>query len=146
MEARTFEQLLEEAFSFLETEYGFTRVKENDWQYAYETQDCSFLVFMEYGRLVIGLEPQGNGAKQLTTQNILPRRIDIIVVSECLDPKLKYEMVTLEDGRSTNIPVEIHKRAELIRKYFGNFLKGDFSEWFQVEECLAERRKNFYNR
>jgi hypothetical protein len=140
-----FKRLIEEHCKFLQSDFGCVIEKITDWKYIAENSTTRILLLIEGNALTIGLEPIGEGANQLLRINIIPSSIEVVVISECLDPKFKYQL-TLINGKEYmhDIPIEIKKRTKLLKNYCMNMLRGDFSEWPKIKNCISERRQRFY--
>ena len=62
----------------------------------------------------------------------------------CLDPNLKYSVEKLWGKTTfTNVPVEMEKRAFLLRQYCKEILTGNYSNWIQITECISKRANEF---
>jgi len=133
-----FNKLMKKSFRYLENEFSFSVRKVNDWTYVAETPDTRIYIYIEhYAILVVEIEPIGEQANQLLRQNILPSRADIVPMSKYYNPKLNYKPEMLDKKNYIhNIPIEIEKRATLLKTYFTKMLRGDFSDWPKMEKYL----------
>lgn len=132
--ASEFDKFTKQSFEYLEKEYGFTMRKLDDWAYVAETSNTIIHIYVEhYAILVVEIEPIGEPAKWLLSQNMLPSRAGIVPLSNYYNPNLNYEPALLDPINFVqNIPVELDKRAELLKTYFIKMLQGDFSDWPQM--------------
>jgi len=132
--ASEFAKYTKQSFEYLEKEYGFTMRKLDDWDYVAETSNTKIHIYVEhYAILVVEIEPIGEQAKWLLSQNILPARAGIVPMSNYYNPNLNYQPAMLDPKNFVqNIPVELDKRADLLKTYFINMLQGDFSDWPQM--------------
>jgi hypothetical protein len=130
IDSSLFEGMLYKNYSFLIDDYGFSINKKGDYDYIAGAPKIQLSIFIEHATLVTNLEPIGEEARKLLRINIIPRKIGVTTICEYLDPSLHYEvkMVNKEEFVQ-NIPVELEQRANLLKKYCGNMLRGDFSEW-----------------
>jgi len=137
-----FKNLVEEQCQFLQTDYGCSLKKINDWKYTVENMTTRVLFLIEGDALTVGIEAIGEGANQLLRKNIIPSGTEVFVICECLDRELHYEIALIgKDRWIHNIPIEIENRTRLLRKYCTKMLQGDFSEWPGIEKCLSEKRR-----
>lgn len=132
-------------YGFLVDEYQCLLTQKDDWTYIFENTTTRVIIMMERGvNLVVEIEPIGEGARSLLRQNILPTKLGVIPICMCLDKELKYKVERqYEKSRFVNVPVELEKQADLLRKYCQHILHGDFSEWVQIENCLSARSGEF---
>lgn len=134
-----FDELVNVHYKFLEENFGFSVHKRSDWTYVVESHDTRIHIYLEhFAILVVEIEPIGEAAKQLLRKNLLPSIIDIVPISNYYDPELHYKAAMREEKRfEHNIPVEIARRAELLKKYFFKMLQGDFSEWGEISRRFS---------
>ncbi len=145
--AEEFELLVREQSKFLLIDYDCSLVKVNDWKYFIENGTTRVMYLIEGDALALGIEPIGDGANQLLKQNIIPSSIDVFVISECLDPTLRYSVITIgENWYIHNIQVEIKNRTNLLKKYCQKMLQGDYSQWPDIKKCLSEQRSRLYKK
>lgn len=145
LQASEFEALVIKHFKFLVDNHKFTVKKIDDWTYYIENRVMRVRILLEHSTLLsIAIEPIGEGANQLLRKNISPYGgLSLVIISMCLDSQLKYKIDRHEGSIATNVPVELEKQTNLLNRYCQKMLKGDFSEWEQIEECRAERRNEF---
>lgn len=145
LSAGEFEKLIKKNFQFLMDEYGFIFNKVNDWEYDFESQRTRVHILSEHALLLsISIEPIGEAARELLQRNISPNRgLGLVIIAMCLDLDLKYKTVKHDGTIATNIPVELEKQAGLLGKYCQKMLRGDFSEWEQIELNRKLRRNDF---
>jgi hypothetical protein len=127
--------LIKKHFGFLIDEYGFLLKKNSDQSYDFESSTTKISIFTEYNTLVIGIEPIGEEARKLLRNNILPKRLDVIVVSECLNPEFDYKVVWDEP-----IPSAMERKSQAVKNYCVDFLSGDFTKWTDVLTALKNRK------
>ena len=132
-----FDVLVKKHYKFLINDFGFSLSKLGDWSFSLENQNAKVSLLVEHENLLsIALEPIGEQSAVLLQKNILPEANSIIVISMCLDPSLQYKVKRLDKkGISHNIPVELERQAELIKKYCEKMLDGDFSSWGTIKNC-----------
>jgi len=128
--------LIKKHFGFLIDEYGFLLKKNSDQSYDFESSTTKISIFTEYNTLVIGIEPIGEEARKLLRNNILPEQLDVIVVSECLNPDFDYKVIWDEP-----IPFAMERKSQVVKNYCVDFLRGDFTKWADVLNALKNRRK-----
>lgn len=145
LSAGEFEGLIKKNFQFLVDEYGFIFNKVNDWTYDFESQRTRIHILSEHALLLsISIEPIGEAARELLQRNISPGRgLGLVIISMCLDLELKYRMLRYDGTIAINIPIELEKQVQLLKKYCQKMLLGDFSEWEQIEVNRKLRRNDF---
>jgi len=143
--ASEFEKLTIQHYQFLIDEFGFIINKIGDWSFSLETENARVFLLVEHATLLtVAIEPIGKGASQLLRQNILPKGIEVVVISMCLDPNLHYSVAKLDNkGIAHDIPTEMKRRAVLLKKYCEKMLNGDFSDWGTIENCMSTRAYDF---
>jgi hypothetical protein len=143
--ASEFEMLIKKHYKFLIDDFGFTLNKLGDWSFSLETKNAMVSFLVEHASLLsVALVPIGEEAARLLRQNILPNGISVIVISMCLDPTLQYKIQRLNNKNiDNNIPIEMERRAELLKKYCNKMLNGDFSDWGAIENCMSSRAYEF---
>lgn len=142
-----FEMLVKKYYKFLIDEFGFSLSKQGDWSFSLETKNTKISLLVEHECLLsVALQPIGDEASRLLRQNILPSEISVIVISMCLDPNLQYKIKRLGSNSIDNdIPVELERCAELLKKYCKKMLTGDFSDWGMIKNCMSKRAYEFLN-
>ena len=133
-----FDQLTRNNFQWLEDDFGFSIRKLKDWVYVAETNETRVHIYLQhFAILVVEIEPIGEPANKLLSQNILPSHADIVPISKYYNPELIYKPEMLDEKNYIqNIPLEIEKRAALLKTYLTKMLQGDFSDWLKMEEYL----------
>jgi len=130
IDSNIFESMLYKSYSFLIDDYGFSINKNGDYDYTASTQNIRLRIFVEHLTLVTNLVPIGDEASKLLRINITPRSIGVTTICEYFDPSLHYGVEMIDKKEFVqNIPVELERRAKLLKKYCGNMLQGDFSDW-----------------
>ena len=130
IDSKIFENTLYKSYSFLIDDYGFSINKNGDYDYRANTQNIRLGIFVEHATLVTNLVPIGDEARKLLRINITPRSIGITTICEYFDPSLHYEVEMIDKKEFVqDIPVELERRAKLLKKYCGNMLQGDFFDW-----------------
>lgn len=139
------EELIRYHFKFLEDDYGFAFSREENWKYSFQTTKVDVSILIEHRiNPVVEIQPINESASNLLKNNVLPNRYGVIAISMCLDPALKYKIEKIsEKSAHVHIPIEIKKRADLLKRYCSNILKGDFSCWSQISLCLSKRGREF---
>lgn len=136
--SEAFGQFVKKYYEFLEIDYGFSITKLDDWSYIAETHQTRVHIYLEhYTMLVVEIEPIGEASQKLLRENIVPSRADIIPMSRYYNPALHYKAEMLDEKNFVhNVPVELERRANLLKTYFANMLRGDFSDWPNMEKFL----------
>ncbi len=139
-----FDQLVKKYYQFLMDDFGFVMEKIADWSFRLKTQNTMVTIFAEHGILLtVALQPIGQEADQLQKKHIPSRKIDAIVLSMCLNPDLRYRIARIDKNPiSCDIPLELERRALLLKKYCGKMLGGDFSDWIEIRKRIAERQRD----
>jgi hypothetical protein len=135
-----FEKLVRKHYGFLEEDFGFSMRKLNDWAFLAETRDTRVSVYLEHHSvLVVEIEPIGEGAGQLLRQSILPESMTVLSIFKYYNAELKYAIERLDEKNFVdNVPVELEKRAALLKKYCTKILQGDYSDWPKIERYLSD--------
>ncbi len=137
-----FKNLVLRHYKFLSDDYGFSISQKDDFVYEAETSNAKIRIFIEYSTLVTDMEPAGESANELLRRNLIPKRMGITTICEYLDPGFHYEVEMLDNRNLVhNIPVELERRAILLKKYCGKLLQGDFSVWPDLMAYLTDKRK-----
>jgi hypothetical protein len=132
--------IVRKTLGFLESEKNFM-LRENSPQYYYfESLDCEILVIFEMSKVYVGIRPIGSAKSKLLSGGIHAGRIDIKIVSQCLNPELVFAEV--QWNAEVNLEEELMTYAKLIKRYCGKMINGDFSEWITIQNCLKNRREN----
>jgi hypothetical protein len=130
---------LRKALSFLEDKFGFLLRIEEPRDYYYETASCEVLALFEIHKVYVAIGPIGDTKAKLLRSGIRGGRIDVKIVSQCLDPK--YTFASVPWDAKVDIEKELEEYARLLKKYCNKMLRGDFSQWSRIRECL-EKREN----
>jgi hypothetical protein len=128
------EALVKKSFGFLSDEYQFVMKKKSDLNYDFETSVTRVSVFVEYNRVVVGIEPVGEEARKLLRKNILPEQLDVVVVAEGLNPDLDYKVIWDEPITSA-----MERKSQVVKVYCTDFLLGDFAKWTDVLAAMKKR-------
>jgi len=129
-----FDSLVKNFFGFLINEYHFVLKKSSDLVYDFESSTTKISVFVEYNTLVVGIEPIGEEARKLLRNNILPERLDVIVVAKCLNPDLNYKIIWDEPILSA-----MERESQIVKNYCKVFLIGDFTKWTDI--LIAKKKR-----
>ncbi len=142
-----FERLVTQHYRFLVDDFGFTIKKTGNWSFTLDTGTALVTVFSEQTILLtVALQPAGPSAAQLIKKHVPVRKIEVIVISMCLDPNLQYKVARIDKNPvSCDIPLELERRALLLKKYCGKMLYGDFSEWGEIRQRMVKRRNEILN-
>lgn len=134
-------------YKFLVDEFDFKIIHENNWTYIFESTSVRVMVMMENTiDLVVEIEPIGESARFLLRQNILPFKLSVISICMCLDETLNYKIEKISEKKLIiDTPKEIEKRALLLKQYCPHILRGDFTDWKHIIDCLSRRSKEFLN-
>jgi len=130
---------LRKVLSFLENKYGFSLRIEEPRYYYYETAECEVLALFEIHKVYVAVGPIGETKAKLLRSGTRGGRIDVKIVSQCLDPNYTFESVPWD--AKVDIEKELEEYARLLKKYCNKMLRGDFSQWSSIRECL-EKREN----
>jgi hypothetical protein len=141
-----FKTLVNRYYQFLIDDFDFSIDKSDDWSFNLKAKNTRVFLLVEHAILLtVALEPIEQEARKLLRQNILPRGIEVAVVSMCLDPELRYKAKRINNSIAHDIPFEMERRAELLKKYCTKMLTGDFSDWPSIEKCMSIRAYEYLN-
>lgn len=137
----SFDNLLYQHFGFLIHDYGWQLIKIADKSFLAESKNARIRIFIERNLLVSDIEPIGESANIMLRANIFPSRLRITNLREGIDSNLNYRITWLNAREMIqDIPAEIQKISELLRKYCDDLLRGDFSAWPRIKESVLSRR------
>ena len=129
--------ILRKTLSFLEDKYNFALRFNEPAAYYYETADCEVLAEFEIHKVYISIAPIGEIKANLLRNGTRGGRVDVKIVSQCLDPKYTFKSVPWD--AKVDIEKEVKEYARLLEKYCYKMLQGDFSQWSMIRKCLKER-------
>ena|SRR5215510_788630 len=129
---------LRKALSFLEDKYGFSMRFEEPRFYYYETANCEVLALFEIHKVYVAIGPIGKTKAKLLRVGTHGHRIDIKIVSQCIDPNYTFESVPWD--ATVDIEKELDEYARLLKKYCSKMLRGDFSQWSMINSCIKKRK------
>jgi hypothetical protein len=117
-------------------EFGFSLREEPLGIYYIESSDCQVLVSLEHSKVYVSIGPIGNVREELLQSGTRGGRVNIKIVSGCLDPSYTVEKTPW--NAKIDISKELALYADLIKKYCRKMIKGDFSEWPMIQECVKK--------
>ena len=116
-----FQSSVPEAFAFLREEHGFVIDRDDEYAFTAASTTCEIVVELDWGSIVVSLRPSG------TVRSV---RLSFIVGA--FDPEVlflpRYPWGPKEAWE------EVGRQADLLRRYCGELLRGDFSKWPELEE------------
>jgi hypothetical protein len=131
--------LIEEKLGFLLNDFKFTLIKtKSPREYYLRTSTCELYIHIEHFKPGIAIAPYGELKKKILESGTRIGRINIKIVSECLDKNYTYER--LDWDAKVDLEKEFTLYADLIRKYCMKMIQGDFSQWPAIHECIRKRR------
>jgi hypothetical protein len=135
-----FTDLITRQFQYLIDDYRFTLVRAQDNIVEYESEGCRVLVEVDRGAVSVMLwsnEPQ-----------VIRRfRCDLVTVVLFKDPAYRFAHTYDPDAfvrdRVGTVDRQLGERAELLRRYADDMLRGDFSQRKGLEEYMRRREEEF---
>ena len=124
------------SFGFLMNEFGFSLREEPLDIYYLESSNCQVLVLLEYSSIHASIGPIGDVKKMLLQNGTRGGRVNIKIVSSCLDSSYTFERTPW--NANMDVSKELANYADLIKKYCHKMIKGDFSEWPMIQECIKK--------
>ncbi|MCP4140206.1 MAG: hypothetical protein GY755_07940 [Chloroflexi bacterium] len=135
-----FDRLVRTHYKFLCDEYGFEIEKVKDEHYVAKTENVKVYIELERGiNFVVGIEPTGESANSLLRQNILPRRIGVVIVAQYYDSDFDYKSERIFEKRFiSNLPNKLERWSLVLQKYCIEMLDGDFSDYDSIIKKATE--------
>ena len=132
-----FENLVIRHFGFLEKDFDFLFKRITNDSYRAESSRAIIHIYLEYGvNLIVEIESAGEAASQLRRQNIIPETITLLSVCQYYDPSTK---IREEPNSKHDVRLEMERQANLLKKHCQKILKGDFSDWSEIEKYLKQK-------
>ncbi len=128
-----FKYAVTEEFDFLVKDYGYSVFQDNPWRYSYIRG--SIKLVMEFDGASFGCWIEREDLDLADTY----RAIGVEVISKCLGYQASNEVRFRP--RDEILLNKVKTNSILIKKYCLNFIKGDFSKWDIVIECLKNQDK-----
>ena len=129
--------ILRKSFTFLQDEYGFSLRSERSGTYYYETASCNVVAEFEMYKVYISIGPIGETLATLLRNGTRGGSANVKIVSQCIDPNYTFESVPWD--AKIDIEKELQEYTRLLKKYCHKMLRGDFSQWSMINECIKKR-------
>ena len=108
------------AFAFLESTHGFVLRREDDHGYTASASHADVLVELDWGSIVVSIRPVETG-----------RAVRLSFIVGAKDPTELF--LPRYPWGPSEAREEIERQAELLRRFAGELLAGDFSKWSALE-------------
>lgn len=128
-----FKEIVTTEFSFLVKDYGYSFFQEKPWRLFYQKTPLKIVLEFDGKSFGCWLERE-----DLSKANNY-RAISIEVISKCLGYRVMENMFFR--SREDMLLDEAKKNAVLLQTYCLDLIKGDFSKWDLVIECLKKEDK-----
>ncbi|MBT3313638.1 MAG: hypothetical protein HN390_03395 [Anaerolineae bacterium] len=123
---------------FLETKHDFSLRKDQPGLYYLESERCEIQVLLEYNRkLHIAIAPFGKTRDDILKNSVRPGRIEIKIVSTCVNSRYSFEDTPWDT--ISDIDKELAHYSKLIKRYCKKMVRGIFSQWPMIRECIKKR-------
>ena len=115
-----FHEAVPRAFRYLADDHGFVMTRNDDYAFTARAPHCDVVVELDWGSIVVSIRPTATGR---------PVRLSFIVGAK--DPTIlflpRYPWGP-DDARD-----EVERQADLLDRFCGELLAGDFSRWAALE-------------
>ncbi len=115
-----FQEDVPKAFAFLVDRYAFTMERVDDYGYVAKTEHAEVQIELDWGSIAVSLCPTSTGK---------PVRLSFIVGAS--DPTVLF--LPRYPWGPEEAKEEIARQAELLARFCGDLLSGDFSGWAALE-------------
>jgi hypothetical protein len=125
-----------EIFSFIRDEYGFDFEIIDDYLIIAKKQDMNLYFIFDRGLFFsVEIEVTGNlGERAINNRKY--RKLGASTMAECIDRE--YEVYVKQIKNEADLIKEMKEEARVLRKYCGNILSGDVSDWERIVNCLLK--------
>lgn len=130
-----FIQEVPKAFIFLVSEFGFNLSKRHDCLFEATSPQCIVLIGNDWPGLYIALKPSTESTGIGNRARIEPIGLSWIV--NYLYPDIHYSETKL--NTVDQIPAELHRQANVLKRFCSRFLNGEFSRWEEIVDFIGKK-------
>jgi hypothetical protein len=135
-----FSKLVKDSFKFISSKYGFIFLPQNDpWVMSAEKEDCRIIFRLGRASVSVAFELLGDLSKTTKYYD----KLGVLAIASCINPnfKSKFKMAENDD----DIKESLHELAIITKRYCSKLLKGNFSQWVDIECCVHEKSQKTKN-
>ncbi len=115
-----FHESVPEGFGFLEAEYAYRLVRDDDYSYTAIASHGDVVIELDWGSVVVAVRPAETG-----------RGVRLSFIVGATDPEILF--LPRYPWGPDEAREEISRQASLLRQYCGALLAGDYSNWSRLE-------------
>jgi len=115
-----FHERVPASFGFLNSRYGFTLGRDDDYAFVAKSSYCDVVVELDWGSIVVSIRPAATG-----------RAVRLSFVVGAQDPSILF--LPRYPWGPDDACEEIDRQAELLEQFCSDVLRGDFSKWAALE-------------
>ena len=115
-----FHERVPASFGFLSTRYGFALGRDDEYAFVAKTAHSDVVVELDWGSIVVSIRPAATG-----------RAVRLSFIVGAQDPSTLF--LPRYPWGPDEASEEIDRQAELLERFCGDVLRGDFSKWAALE-------------
>lgn len=134
--AQIFQENIPEIFNFVKSDYGFEFEVIDDHMMIARKEDMNLYFIFDRG-VLFSVEIEVIGALgEKATKNPDYRRLGASTMAECMKEGYQLKVRFIQDKYV--LISEMKEEAQVLRKYFGDILSGDVSDWARIVDCIRK--------
>lgn len=116
-----FHETVPTAFGFLVADLGFVMKQDDEYAFTATSPRCDVVVELDWGSVTVSLRPDGS-----------ERSVRLSFIVGAMNPDVMF--LPRYPWGPDEAREETERQAELLHRYCGQLLEGDFSRWSELEE------------